>query len=118
MDYQDKKNEIVLKHTGIELIPHVVKITEKELKNKEKREKIIFGFIKSNQLSEVNCLHCLIHDDDCNECQYSTMLDSGCRDSNSLFNNANKIWEPLIDKEAGDDLEDLGRELEERLSLY
>jgi len=118
LEYQSRKNDLIKEYIGEDLIPHEVRLSEKDLRKKGVIDEIKIGFTKSHQLTDGNCLHCILFDDDCDKCPYSTILDDGCRNADSLYRRINEAWKKVEDEYAGDELEDLGDTLEETLSLY
>ena len=68
LKYQDKKNQIILKRYGVELIPKSVAFTEENL-NDYDIDEITRKFIPSGSVLTINCLHCCAWE--CDECPYT-----------------------------------------------
>ena len=117
LEYQTKKRALVKRVTGMDLIPDEVALTAEQL-DENGIDRLASGFIKGPHLGEANCLHCVVFDDDCNQCPYHIKIDDCCKDSNSLFHRINEKWEMVENEEAGDKLEDLGDTLEDILYLH
>jgi len=87
LDYQKKKRDLVLKYTGVDLIPSSVAFTVESLKDINPIR--LDDFTSFSYLQTCNCIHCLIykpnHDEDnCRYCQYDKVGEN-CEKDGSFF---------------------------------
>jgi len=113
LEYQEEKNKLVLKETGIELIPDHLKLTENDLSD-EAVMQISRYFQPSTSLNSANCIHCTLYilpseRFSCRGCPYEK--------ANQWCTNAHSIYNKVREKFPKNNLKllELGKELIERL---
>ena len=82
--YQQAKKELSIKCLDIDLIPNEVMIKKEEL-TEEKVDLVIDRFEADEDLHGSNCIHCLVHEVNCEKCPYFTILGEKCDNPDSLF---------------------------------
>ena len=112
--YQDRKNSFIEAETEVEVIPDSVKLKEEDFTD-QAIERLVDNFEASNQMQESNCLHCVIHKNVCDECEYTKVFGESCLIEGSIYKKANKVWQSLQDESQGQELHFLGIELMEVL---
>ena len=95
LDYQKKKRDLVLKYTGVDLIPSSVAFTVEGLKDINPIR--LEDFASSSYLESSNCIHCLIYkpthnESNCKHCLYD-QVGENCKEDSSIFSLALRKWE-------------------------
>jgi len=114
LKYQKRKNKLIKKHTGIELIPKEMRLSKKTVKENIYMFKKYFS--SDTNLTIINCLHCSIYyheydrNDNCTDCPYVE-----CKRT-SIWGQANIKWQNNANADTQAELNNLGRVLEIELN--
>jgi hypothetical protein len=101
LNYQKEKRELVLRYTGIDLIPDSVAFTASKLKDIDPSK--LDDFSPFSYLQNCNCIHCIVYEphhneNNCKLCEYDR-IGQNCESNGSIFTTALGRWERLKDEE-------------------